>query len=236
MRGSRRKQHPAIAIGSHLSKPEEVDRYLLAVTPGQALSLSVDGRSLNSPVDGHLAHSPAPRNPRRGWRDAEGRGDRFPYQVPADVSAVQIAVHDLLNRGGPHFVYRLRIARAGRFSLALLRTALNLRRTAGRSPRCKSIARGYGGPIDLKVGRRSLIHPALSNSRRSPPVERSFVTLSTTGRETDRSRARCESWESRPASTRRCAASPWSRLPVAGAGRLSRCDSRRRAGRVDAAD
>jgi hypothetical protein len=149
------KRSSSIAISGRLAKPEEVDHYLLAVTPGQSLLLSVDGRSLNSPVDGHLTILSYPE---KKTLAADGgtpgvAASGFQYQVPAGVSDIQVAVRDLLGRGGKHFVYRLRIAPTGQpdFSLALLSSPLNVPANGRALIPLQVDRKGYAGPIKLSV-------------------------------------------------------------------------------------
>ncbi len=75
------------------------------------------------------------------------------YRVPADVASIEVAVRDLLGRGGPHFVYRLRIAPAGRpnFSLTFLDSRLNIPRHGRTVAELRVDRSGYAGPIDLKI-------------------------------------------------------------------------------------
>jgi hypothetical protein len=85
-----------------------VDRYLLAVRPRQRLRLEVTARSFGSPLDGVLVV-------RRPGGDELARGDdrpgssdpRVDLTVPAEVTTVELAIHDLLGRGGRDFVYRI---------------------------------------------------------------------------------------------------------------------------------
>ena len=149
------KRFASVAVNGRLSKAGEVDRYLLAVTPGQPLALSLDGRSLNSPVEGEISVLSYPGkkvlSSDGGTPGAAAKG--MQYLVPADVASIEIAVRDLLGRGGPHFVYRLRIAPAGRpnFSLTLLDSRLNIPRHGNTVAELRVDRAGYVGPIDLKI-------------------------------------------------------------------------------------
>jgi len=149
------KRHAVVAVNGRLSKPAEVDRYLLAVTPGQTLALSLEGRSLNSPIEGEISVLSHPEGKvlatDGGTPGAGAKG--MQYQVPADVASVEVAVRDLLWRGGPHFVYRLRIEPAGRpnFSLTFLDSRLNIPRHGRTVAELRVDRSGYAGPINLKI-------------------------------------------------------------------------------------
>ena len=146
-------RHESVAINGRLAKEGELDRYLLAVTPGTLLSLSVDGRS--SPVEGDvsiLSHPDGkPLGGAGGTPGAASKG--FHYQVPANVSSIEVAVRDLNGRGGPHFVYRLRIAPAAApdFSLALLDTRVNIPKNGRTMVPLQVDRKGYAGPIKLRL-------------------------------------------------------------------------------------
>ncbi len=149
------KRSAAVAVNGRLSKAGEVDRYLLAVTPGKPLDLSVDGQSLNSPVEGEISIFTHPAGKLvasdGGSPGAVAKGLR--YQVPADVTSIEVAVRDLVGRGGPHFVYRLRIAPAGRpnFALTLLDSRINVPRQGNTVAELRVDRQGYAGPINLKI-------------------------------------------------------------------------------------
>jgi hypothetical protein len=149
------KRHASIAVSGRLSKPGEIDRYLLAVAPGQSLSLSVEGRSLNSPVEGEISILSHPDGKvlttDGGMPGAAANGIQF--QVPADQSAVEIAIRDLLGRGGPQFVYRVRITPAGQpnFTLALLDSQFNIPHNGRAVARMRVDRTSYAGPINLKI-------------------------------------------------------------------------------------
>jgi hypothetical protein len=180
------KRHASVAVNGRLSKTAEVDRYLLAVTPGQALALSVDGRSLNSPVDAEISVLSHPERKvlatDGGTPGAAAKG--MQYQVPADVASVEIAVRDLLGRGGPHFVYRLRIAPAGRpsFSLTFLDSRFNIPRHGSTMAELRVDRSGYAGPIDLKIEGDDSVSVAPQQLPAEGMSRKVLVTLSATGK------------------------------------------------------
>jgi hypothetical protein len=149
------KRHESVAVNGRLAKDGEIDRYLLAVTPGMRLSLALDGPSLNSPVEGDVSIYSHPDHRQLGGDGgtpgAAAKG--FEFQVPADASSIEVAVRDLTGRGGRHFVYRLRIAPAAApdFSLALLTTQVNIPQNGRTMVPLQVNRSGYGGPIKLRV-------------------------------------------------------------------------------------
>jgi hypothetical protein len=149
------KQHESVAVNGRLAKAGEIDRYLLAVTPGARLSFALDGSSLNSPVEGDISiYSHPDRRQIGGDGGTPGAAAKgFDFQVPGDVSSIEVAVRDLTGRGGRHFVYRLRIAPAAApdFSLALLATQVNIPQNGRTMVPLQVNRRGYGGPIKMRV-------------------------------------------------------------------------------------
>lgn len=180
------KRHASVAVNGRLLKTAEVDRYLLAVTPGQALALSVDGRSLNSPVDGEISVLSYPEGKvlatDGGTPGAAAKG--MQYQVPPDVASVEVAVRDLLGRGGPHFVYRLRIAPAGRpsFSLTFLDSRFNIPRHGRTVAELRVDRSGYVGPIELKIEGDDSVSVAPRQLPAEGASRKVLVTLSATGK------------------------------------------------------
>jgi hypothetical protein len=180
------KRVASVAVNGRLSKAGEVDRYLLAVTPGQPLALSLDDRSLNSPVEGEISVLSFPGAKLLasdgGTPGASAKG--MQYQVPADVSSVEVAVRDLVGRGGPHFVYRLRIAPAGRpnFNLTLLDSRLNIPRHGSTVAELRVDRAGYAGSIDLKIEGDENVAIAPTQLPAEGASRKVLVTLSATGK------------------------------------------------------
>ena len=87
------KRHASVAVNGRLMKAGEVDRYLLVVTPGETLALSVEGRSLNSPVEGEISLRSYPDGKvlatDGGAPGAAAKG--MQYKVPADMAVLEVA-------------------------------------------------------------------------------------------------------------------------------------------------
>ena len=142
-----------LTISGRISKPGEVDRYALDVSPGQKLRLSLNGRAIDSPIDGELTvlvdkKAVATSQDRGGSRDP-----RLDFTVPDKVTRIEVAVGDLYGRGGSHFLYRLESSPIGRpdFSLALQTPQLNLPRVGSGLIKLQITRTGYNGPIALKA-------------------------------------------------------------------------------------
>ncbi|HEX4072173.1 MAG TPA: hypothetical protein VHX68_13430 [Planctomycetaceae bacterium] len=180
------KRSAPVAVNGRLTKTGQIDRYLLAVTPGRPLALSVDGRSLNSPVDGEISVRSYPGAKvlatDGGTPGATAKG--MQYQVPADVASIEVDVRDLLGRGGPHFVYRLRIAPAGRpsFSLTCLDSRINVPRDGRAVVELRVDRSGYAGPIDLKIEGNDNIAIAPSQLPAEGGSRKVLVTFNTTAK------------------------------------------------------
>ena len=187
------KQHESVAVNGRLAKEGEIDRYLLAVTPGTLLSFSLDGRSLNSPVEGDVSiYSHPEQKPLGGDGGTPGAaGKGFQFQVPTNVSSIEVAVRDLNGRGGPHFVYRLRIAPTASpdFSLALLDTRVNIPANGRTMVPLQVDRKGYAGPIKLRIEGPKAGAARISIAPQELPAEaqsrKLFVTFTTTGDQTE---------------------------------------------------
>jgi hypothetical protein len=187
------KRHESVAVNGRLAKEGEIDRYLLAVTPGMLLSLSLDSRSLASPVEGDVSILSHPERKALGGDGgtpgAAAKG--FQFQVPGDVSSIEVAVRDLAGRGGPHFVYRLRIAPAAApdFSLALLDTRVNIPKNGRTMVPLQVDRKGYAGPIKLRLDGLKSGAGGLTIAPQELPADgqsrKLFVTFTSSGSQTD---------------------------------------------------
>lgn len=152
-------------VNGRLAEPGEIDRYRLAVQPGeewlietQAASLRTsrlytllvvrdqDGRELGSAGDQPPQELLSNINTR-----AETLGDpALGIRVPDGVRELELAVQDLLGRGGPAFGYRLVARRQPADFIARLDdTELNIPRGGSASVGVTLDRRGYGGPVRI---------------------------------------------------------------------------------------
>jgi hypothetical protein len=146
-------KHVPVFVNGRISQPGEQDRYQLTVTEGQSLSFSLEGRSINSPIDAQLAVSVNDRLQVVKEDAQNSRDPAFDYQVPANAKQIVVSVEDLYGRGGAHYVYRLRIVPAGQpdFSLSCTTPELLLPRTGTAVAELQLTRRGYNGPVSLQL-------------------------------------------------------------------------------------
>lgn len=147
------KLQAPLTISGRISKPREIDRYALDVTPGQKLRFSVLGRAIDSPIDAELkilvnGKPVATSQDRAGSRDPQ-----LDYTVPGKTTRLEVTVGDLYQRAGSHFLYRLQSAPVGQpdFSLAFQTPLLNLPRVGSGLIQLQVNRAGYNGPIALKT-------------------------------------------------------------------------------------
>ncbi len=144
------RAHIPIVINGRISRHGESDKYVLQVKPGLTINLSAEGYSMHSPLDAQLMVLSHPEGNRLAVSEDRPALD---FAVPAGTSAIQVAISDLNHRGGPEYVYRLRIARAGHpdFSLSVGSERVRLARDGSALLRLDVNRAGYDGPIALAV-------------------------------------------------------------------------------------
>jgi hypothetical protein len=143
-----KNKHVPLVINGRISQPNEEDVYLLDVTPGQPLSLRIDARSIDSPLDARLAV----KVNRAVQAVADDRpGSRDPAFTFNGVEQIQLTVRDLYGRGGPHYLYRLRVIPAGQpdFSLRVTTQKLSLPADGTGLLRLELNRAGFNGPVKL---------------------------------------------------------------------------------------
>ncbi len=144
-----------VAISGRVASKGERDRYLLNVTAGQRLKLTLQSDSLGSTLEGEIAlFANPPTNPVAQTSDQPTIGDpSLEYAVPAGVAQIVVQVRDLFGRGDPRAFYRLVIEPAGQptFSLMLNTPTANLPEDGSAVVEMQIIRAGYAGPIKLTV-------------------------------------------------------------------------------------
>lgn len=144
-----------MAISGRVASKGERDRYLLSVTAGQRLKLSLQSDSLGSTLEGEIAiFANPPANPIAMTSDQPTIGDpSLEYAVPAGVSQIVVQVRDLFGRGDPRAFYRLVVEPAGRptFSLMLNTPTVNLPEDGSAVVEMQITRAGYAGPIKLGI-------------------------------------------------------------------------------------
>ena len=168
------RAHIPIVVNGRITRHDESDKYLVQVKPGLTINLSAEGYSMHSPLDAQLIVLSHPEGNRLAISEERPALD---FAVPADTSAIQVAISDLNHRGGPEFVYRLRIARAGHpdFSLSVGSERARLARDGSAVLRLDVNRSGYDGPIALALQGA----PEITLSPAEIPVgaSKSFVVL-----------------------------------------------------------
>lgn len=161
-----RRLTPGRIVNGRISDTGEVDRYSLAVEPGQSWRISADAAGLGSSDlfallsvyhgDKLLARS-GDEIPEKGTTTLEEntRVSRDPFvamEVPEGVDEVAVVVEDLVQRGGPAFGYRL-LAEQGEPDFELTLNTPNVTVPAGGVAYVSATAvrRGFAGPIQLKL-------------------------------------------------------------------------------------
>jgi len=155
-----------VTINGRLSKPGEVDRYELQVTPGEALTFRIQARELGTSKlmavlavydangkllrragDEPLAEDAYNVNQSRTAGDPE-----IGIRAPADAHTLTVTVEDLAQRGGPGYGYRLRVRKGDQDLRVILNTAyVNI--PAGGSVAVPIVVERHGieGEVRLRV-------------------------------------------------------------------------------------
>jgi hypothetical protein len=154
-------------VNGRIDKPGEVDRYRLAVTPGERLLFELQARELGtSRLEGIITaydsagkkldsagDKPLPEDVFAVQQTSRTSSDPFlNLTVPEGAREIVVTVEDLALRGGPLYGYRLMVRRqAEDFRLALASPYANV--PAGGTAMIVVAAdrRGYDGPIQLSI-------------------------------------------------------------------------------------
>ena len=166
--GAEARLEPGTVINGRIAKPGEVDRYRLAVNPGEEWMIRLEagglgtsrlyGRLTAYDKEGNRLASAGDDIPEIAVFSAVLRGLRTssdPFlrvKVPEGVRELLVAVEDLVERGGPLFGYRL-LARRQRadFVLSLDTPYLNIPAEGTAAVEVSIQRRGYLGEIRLEI-------------------------------------------------------------------------------------
>ena len=158
---------PGMVVNGRISRAGEIDRFSLAVVPGESWGIELvaarlgmsrlSGLIMILDEEGERIASGGDDSPSGGDFSVVPRGltSSDPYvnfKVPDGVNRVLISVADLIGRGGSSFGYRLEARREpADFTLVLRDAFVNL--PAGGTARVSVLAnrRGYKGAIRLSV-------------------------------------------------------------------------------------
>jgi hypothetical protein len=154
-------------VNGRISKPGEVDRYKLGVTPGEKWMIELTAAQLGtSQLFGRLTilDSKGKRlasggddipNPDEYSLIEPGRTSSDPYvsfEVPQGIQEVLVTVEDLVERGGPLYGYRLLATKQPPdFTLTLNSPYVNVPIKGTVAVSATADRRGYRGPIQLLI-------------------------------------------------------------------------------------
>jgi|GEM_PF-223631 len=141
-------------INGRLSAPREEDRYILDVVPGQNLRFDVQAARAGAPLDGVLSIRKETGEQLAGSDDRPTTTDPgLDFKIPDGVNKIVVALKDLLDRGGPDYLYRIEIApvETPDFRLTLLEDRHQTPRGGAELIRVRAARTGYNGPIKLSV-------------------------------------------------------------------------------------
>jgi hypothetical protein len=140
-------------VNGRLSEPGEVDRFRLAVAPGQKWAFEIQAAELGSALDAVLTAEDASGGLLATADDGDGLDPRLTFEVPAGHNEVVLAIEDLIGRGGPTFAYRLRATRPKRgFAIEVITPAVNIPQQGTTNVEVRVTREQYDGPIQLSIG------------------------------------------------------------------------------------
>lgn len=155
---------PPITINSRLERPAALDRFQMAVTPGQRYRFEVQAESLGSSLDPVLTlRDPAGRQlaladdatlppAAPGLQPTRSADPSLDFTVPNDVSLLLVEVRDQRQRGGLGYGYRMTVTPAqSDFVLEANTADLNLPRGGSASVPFSVVRRGFTGPLRVNV-------------------------------------------------------------------------------------
>ena len=148
-----RRLMPGVVINGRIAAKGEIDRYELAVKPGEQwlfeLIASAGGASQ---LDALVTITDAAGKKLLSRDDLFGADPTLPLEIPAGVEKISIAVEDLLGRGGPAFGYRLEARReTADFTLQLATPFVNVPLGGTAIVSVNINRRGYDGPLRIAI-------------------------------------------------------------------------------------
>ena len=140
-------------IDARIAKPGQIDRYPIAVEPGQKWAFELTAASLGtSRLDALLTAYDSKGKKLASADDGNGFDPVFPFTVPADIHEITLTVEDLMGRGGDAYGYRLEIKRQHPdFVADMLTPFVNV--PAGGTARLSVLIqrRGYAGELRVRL-------------------------------------------------------------------------------------
>jgi hypothetical protein len=147
------KLAPGVVINGRIAAKGEVDRYQLAVKPGEQWLFEVVASSTGaSQLDALVTISDSAGKKLLSRDDLFGSDPTLPLEIPAGVKEITVAVEDLLGRGGPAFGYRLEARReTADFTLQLNSPFVNVPVGGTAIVSVNINRRGYDGPLRVTI-------------------------------------------------------------------------------------
>ncbi len=146
-----------VTLNGRIERPGEVDRYALAVKPGDRWLFEVEAQALGSHLDAVVqVQSVAGATLASADDNGPSADPRLEFVVPKDIDSLVLTIEDLHRRGGAGFAYRL-TARPNlqEFSLALAEPVVSIPAGGTELVAVDAVRRGpdggYKGPVRLEV-------------------------------------------------------------------------------------
>lgn len=156
-----------VTVNGRLSKPGEIDRYQIAVEPGDEIMIDLQARELGtsklmgliSVVDekgkrlASAGDGPLPVDVAAVAASSRTQGDPFlQFKAPEGVHRAWITVEDLALRGGANYGYRLMVQRTSNdFRATLSTTFVNIPARGTALVNANIARRGYGGTLKIEA-------------------------------------------------------------------------------------
>jgi hypothetical protein len=142
-----------VVMNGRISRPGEIDRYRVAVRPGEHWMFEVEAAALGtSQLDAILTAYDAAGIKIASRDDIAAPDPALPLRIPEGVSEVTVAVEDVLARGGAGFGYRLLARRQpADFTLDLATPFVNVPAGGTAQVVVAMQRRGYDGPVRLLI-------------------------------------------------------------------------------------
>lgn len=140
-------------MNGRISRAGEVDSYRLRVAPGEKWVFELTASSLGtSKLDGIITLLDEKGKKLASRDDTNGADPVLPFTIPAGVREIQVAVEDVLHRGGLAFGYRLEAKhQPPDFTAELLTPFVNVPQGGTAQVAVLIRRRGHEGPIRLTI-------------------------------------------------------------------------------------
>jgi hypothetical protein len=161
------KLAPGTVTNGRIAQPAEIDEYRLSVTPGESWMIETQAAGLGPSQlytlitlydgKGKKLASAGDQEPEEALSFISSTGQTFGdphlgFQVPEGVREIRVTVEDLLQRGGPGYVYRLTALRQPPdFRLTLAAPYVNIPQNGSAMLPVTLDRRGYMGLVELRV-------------------------------------------------------------------------------------